>query len=611
MKKSKFILSLLIAATMIVSAAGCADNNGDDNKNDPPAHTQHVDADNDGKCDECGATVEKQPGGEDKPDEQQTYRVTFNLNYSGSPSSERQEVKNGFTATKPEDPEREGYGFTGWYTDKDCTTPYDFATPVTGNLVLFAGWSSDTIVVRFNYNYVGAPAITEKTVSKGSAVERPADPERTDYSFAGWYTDQACTKAYDFASPVSEALTLYAKWDQVNAHVTFDYNYEGSDEDVIQTVEIGTTVTAPEDPERVEYDFTGWYTDSSATVEYDFASKVEKDFTLYAGWELKTFTVTFEYNYGGAANTTQEVKYGATATEPENARPGYVCIWQLNGVEYDFSTPVTSDITLKAEWQEESSDTHTVTFYYNYNGAPSGGVYQTQTVQNMRTAVQPSAPERDGYYFYGWYTDAECTEEFRFTTRITSNTELYAKWLNSYTFEAEYVDLDGKAGFGFSVNLTGTDLIIKDNGTANASNGYYLTGLYYEGANIQFVINSDIETDNAIIVMRVQVEYDDKTFNPDIYCVDVNGESVDYPEFSLKAEEADQRSDDRRPFINVQLTGDVHLKKGENIITMTTTNNIVHGNTRQGDAPIIDCIYVYSDSVLTWNPRLDNLENKA
>lgn len=50
-----------------------------------------------------------------------------------------------------------------------------------------------------------------QTTADGKLV-KPADPTRDGYTFSGWYTDEACTQAYDFIAPVTADLTLYAKW---------------------------------------------------------------------------------------------------------------------------------------------------------------------------------------------------------------------------------------------------------------------------------------------------------------------------------------------------------------------------------------------------------------
>lgn len=65
---------------------------------------------------------------------------------------------------------------------------------------------------RVKFDTQGGSSINDQTPASGSAVAKPADPTRDGYTFAGWYTDAACTKAYDFATAVTSDMTLYAKW---------------------------------------------------------------------------------------------------------------------------------------------------------------------------------------------------------------------------------------------------------------------------------------------------------------------------------------------------------------------------------------------------------------
>ena len=65
---------------------------------------------------------------------------------------------------------------------------------------------------RVKFDTQGGSSINDQTPASGSAVAKPADPTREGYTFGGWYTDAACTKAYDFATAVTSDLTLYAKW---------------------------------------------------------------------------------------------------------------------------------------------------------------------------------------------------------------------------------------------------------------------------------------------------------------------------------------------------------------------------------------------------------------
>ena len=65
---------------------------------------------------------------------------------------------------------------------------------------------------RVKFDSQGGSSVGSQTPASGSTVTKPADPTREGYAFGGWYTDAACTKAYDFATAVTSDMTLYAKW---------------------------------------------------------------------------------------------------------------------------------------------------------------------------------------------------------------------------------------------------------------------------------------------------------------------------------------------------------------------------------------------------------------
>ena len=65
---------------------------------------------------------------------------------------------------------------------------------------------------RVKFDAQGGSSVNGQTPASGSTVAKPADPTREGYTFAGWYTDEACTKAYDFSVAVTADMTLYAKW---------------------------------------------------------------------------------------------------------------------------------------------------------------------------------------------------------------------------------------------------------------------------------------------------------------------------------------------------------------------------------------------------------------
>lgn len=68
---------------------------------------------------------------------------------------------------------------------------------------------------KVTFDSKGGSAVAVQEVTYGDAASKPADPTRAGYTFAGWYADEALTKAYDFDEPVTSDLTLYAGWRKV------------------------------------------------------------------------------------------------------------------------------------------------------------------------------------------------------------------------------------------------------------------------------------------------------------------------------------------------------------------------------------------------------------
>lgn len=124
-------------------------------------------------------------------------------------------VRDGDTVAAPVDPTRADHWFTGWYTDAATTQPFDFATPITSDLTLYAGWESQVIgpeTRTVTFDSTGGSSVPAVTVEVGDTITAPADPTRAGYSFTGWFTDAAGTEAFDFATPVTSDLRLYAGW---------------------------------------------------------------------------------------------------------------------------------------------------------------------------------------------------------------------------------------------------------------------------------------------------------------------------------------------------------------------------------------------------------------
>lgn len=222
----------------------------------------------------------------------QAFTVKFDANGHGTAPADQTVEING-KAAKPTDPTDGDYSFQGWYTTAECSTTFDFSTPITGDTTVYAKWVKKPIV-SFNTNGHGT-APTRQTVELNGKATKPADPTAEGYVFRGWYTTAACTTEFDFNTPIAADTTLYAKWDEIYT-VTFNVGGHGT-APTPQKVENGSKATKPENPTAKGWRFDGWYTDEKCTARYDFDKAVTANTTLYAKW-TQLFTLTFETNGG-------------------------------------------------------------------------------------------------------------------------------------------------------------------------------------------------------------------------------------------------------------------------------------------------------------------------
>ena len=225
------------------------------------------------------------------------YTVTFNA-YGGFPTPDEQHVKSGEKAVLPVAPTLKGYTFAFWYLgeDEQKATAYDFDTPVTGDITLTAKWNINKYTVTFN-SYGGTPVPPKQEVEYGLTATKPDDPTLKGHTFAFWYLgeDEQNATAYDFGTPVTENITLTAKWNINKYTVTFDTD-GGTPVPPNQEVEYGLTATEPTTaPTKTGYTFDGWYLGDE---KYDFSDAVEQNITLRAKWEAKQVVNVVIYRNG-------------------------------------------------------------------------------------------------------------------------------------------------------------------------------------------------------------------------------------------------------------------------------------------------------------------------
>jgi len=158
----------------------------------------------------------------------------------------------------------------------------------------------------------------------------------------------------------------------------------------------------------------------SATVNPAFDQTIALDLGAVTGSGMIAATVYNNPPLTGTPITLATIDFKILTSSTGNITLAKVILGQTGGAEIA-STAVGGTIG--------GIGTHTVTF--NANG---GSAVSNQIVPHNGTATTPAAPTKTGSTFAGWYSDYAMTVAFVFTTPITADITLYAKWtLNSYT----------------------------------------------------------------------------------------------------------------------------------------------------------------------------------
>ena len=193
-----------------------------------------------------------------------------------------------------------------------------FSGTVTNNGTINGG----TFAVTFDTK--GGNNVPVENVLNGQKADKPADPTREGYTFDGWYIEEGYTNPYDFATPVTNALTLYAKW-TINQY-TITFKPENGDKDTTITQDYGTAVTAPANPTRTGYTFAGWDREIPATMPAE-------NMTVTAQWTAVGSSSSGGGSSSGgssredwepsyAVSTPGKTENGTVSVNPKNAGQG-------------------------------------------------------------------------------------------------------------------------------------------------------------------------------------------------------------------------------------------------------------------------------------------------
>ena len=430
--------------------------------------------------------------------------VTFNGNYSGAGFSNIV-VYKGDTLAYPAAPKRDGYVFTGWYTDSECTSRYDFSGTLTEDLTLYACWKAQKADSVYS-NTIILPSKHASSSNHYSISTRYTSSSEKVYIYlvageAGehkiHYANSSSYDAYYLHIYNLTTGTILIGNDSVDSYSYAETKFECSAGDVI-VIELYKTGTSSYDysdarfyfegfsalestaksapindcpeyvsgskynesytfddqymlpePIRDGYVFLGWY--NGAVKMESGIWNIASDITLVSKWEEGDYAVTLDANGGTVSTDTIAVTFDKDYTLPTPTRTGYTFDGWYNGeTKYDGGKwSYGGDITLTAKWIADN----TITLDAN------GGIVSVNSVvvAYAKESTLP-IPTRTGYVFDGWYNGETKYESIKWSSE--GDITLTAKWIaNKYNVTFDDVRSD-EIFITYNYNYSGANDII-------------------------------------------------------------------------------------------------------------------------------------------------------
>lgn len=328
----------------------------------------------------------------------------------------------------------------------DSTVP---GTVASGNI---AGDGSLVLKLFYTRNTYDYTVRHIKQLPDGSYDEANAEVE----TLSGKFEALAAVTAKDYGShyptndadtkqniKIEEGLTIDVKYDLDEHTLTFETNGGSAINPV--TVRHGNAVARPADPTKDKYTFIGWYADPEFTEEYDFATVLEADKTIYAKFELTSTPIgdiyvrydvlhikqlpdgTYDLANAEVEHLSAKKDTTVTAVIKDYRATHHVnvnrTLSKLTGTAIQPYMGVDGKPVYTILSVYYDLDFHTLTF-----DTMGGSKIAPETVRHGLTVAKPKDPVNGGYIFDGWYTDKTYRTPYNFATPLTQDTTIYAKW---------------------------------------------------------------------------------------------------------------------------------------------------------------------------------------
>lgn len=318
-----------------------------------------------------------------------------------------------------------GYRFDGWYTAPNGGNKYDFNTPLTGNVTVYAHWVGNGYTVRFAGNGATGGGTPDQAFQYniGQNLHRNGFV-RDGYTFTGWKRADN-QQAYgdgqwvtNLTTQPNGIVTMVAQWSANEAHIRYNPNppagkttggqgtpnWDGHTGDTPTIGQNGWTIDG--------YTFAGWATSpdgSGARYAPGARWTANGTLTLYAQWTPGQASLTYDGN--GATGGKTDPQTGKTdekinVRDNGFTRDGYTFVtWNTqadckgNAVKPNSEWTLRGSSTLYACWAGNAQ-----TLTYHGNGATGGNTAAQSGKTGDELTTNANGFTRDGYTFVRWDT---------------------------------------------------------------------------------------------------------------------------------------------------------------------------------------------------------------
>ena len=317
------------------------------------------------------------------------------------------------------------------------------------NKVLTFSYSANTYRYEIHYflqepdgSYMEKEVDTTPTGVFDTTVTITPDPNRYGAHYSYNSVKSVVSGVVTVDDPAT-ILKLNVYYDLDFHTLTFETN-GGSAIDPV-TVRHGNAVARPADPTKDKYTFIGWYADPEFTEEYDFATVLEADKTIYAKFELTSTPIGDIYVRYDVLHIKQlpDGSYDLANAEVEHlsAKKDTTVTAVVKDYRATHHINVNSTLSKLTDTAIQpypgadgkpvytilsvyyDLDFHTLTF-----DTMGGSRIDPVTVRHGNAVAKPKDPVNGGYIFDGWYTDKTYRTPYNFATVLTQDTTIYAKW---------------------------------------------------------------------------------------------------------------------------------------------------------------------------------------